>query len=63
MLIEDLFRVLIDSTIVFIYDIKGEKYLWHGRVVNIPICYFDKVIKNIYTRTTNIGSSIVINIE
>ena len=63
MTIEDLFRVLIDSTNVFIYDIKIDKYLWHGRVVNIPICYFDRVIKNIYARTTNIGGAIVINIE
>ena len=63
MTIEDLFRVLIDSTNVFIYDIKIDKYLWHGRVVNMPICYFDRVIKNIYARTTNIGSAIVINIE
>ena len=63
MTLENLFRVLIDSTNVFIYDIKINKYLWHGRVVNIPICYFDRVIKNIYTRTTNIGSALVINIE
>lgn len=63
MTIENLFRVLIDSTHIFIYDINNEKYLWHGRVVNIPICYFDRVIKNIYARTTNIGSAIVINIE
>lgn len=63
MRLEDLFRVLIDSTTVFIYDIKNEIYLWHGRVVNIPLCYFDRVIKNIYARTTNIGSAIVINIE
>ena len=63
MTIEDLFRVLIDSTNVFIYDIKIDKYLWHGRVVNMPICYFDRVIKNIYARTTNIGGAIVINIE
>ena len=40
-----------------------DKYLWHGRVVNMPICYFDRVIKNIYARTTNIGGAIVINIE
>lgn len=63
MTIEDLFRVLIDSTNVFIYDIKINKYLWYGRVVNMPICYFDRVIKNIYARTTNIGGAIVINIE
>lgn len=63
MLIEDLFRVLINTTNVFIYDIKIDKYLWHGRVENIPLCYFDRVIKKIYARTTNTGSAIVINIE
>lgn len=63
MSIEDLFRVLINSTNVFIYDIKIDNYLWHGRVVNIPICYFDRTIKNIYARTTNVGSAIVINVE
>lgn len=63
MTIENLFRILIDSQLLFIYDKNEENYLWWGRSVNLPISYFDRLIKNIYTISTNNGSVIVITIE
>ena len=63
MTIENLFRILIDSQLLFIYDKNEEKYLWRGRSVNLPISYFDRLIKNIYTTTTNNGSALIITVE
>lgn len=63
MTIENLYRILIDSQRLFICDKNKEIYLWQGRSVNIPISYFDRLIKNIYTITTNNGSALIITVE
>ena len=39
MLLENLYRVLLDREIIYLYGYGERKNLWHGVLADIPICY------------------------
>lgn len=63
MLVENLYRVLDDSEIIYLYSVDVCKNFWHGEVSDIPHCYMKYNVHSMYTHTFDSGTCLVVNIE
>lgn len=63
MLVENLYRVLVDSEIIYLYSVDDYKNLWHGEVSDIPNRYMKYNVHSMYTHTIDSGTCLVVNIE
>lgn len=63
MLLENLYRVLLDREIIYLYNYGECKNLWHGVLADIPLCYMKCYVHSMYTHSFDTGTCLVINIE
>ena len=63
MLVENLYRVLVDNEIIYLYSVDDCNNLWHGVVSDIPNCYMKYNVHSMYTHTIDSGTCLVVNIE
>lgn len=61
MVIEDLFRILLDEEEVEIR--RGNKALWYGKVKDMLNCYFSETVKLIYSLKDTYNAYIVIELN
>lgn len=57
MRVQDIYKLMIDSELITLFDNTVLKYLWHGEVENIPLEYMDCKIEGMYTSTFNFTES------
>lgn len=63
MILENLYRVLLDKEIIYLYSYDERKNLWHGVLSDVPICYMKCYVQSIYTHACDTGTCLVVNIE
>ena len=63
MILENLYRVLLDKEIIYLYSYDEHKNLWHGVLSDIPICYMKCSVQSMYTHILDTGTCLVVNIE
>lgn len=62
MTVEGLFRILLDDEEIMLYSRKTNKCIWEGVVKDIPNCFFDNLVSNLYSLNGSSDSYLVINI-
>ena len=63
MLVENLYRILLDNEFIYLYSFDDHKNLWCGILKDMPSCYMNCNVYSMYTHTIDSGSCLVINIE
>ena len=63
MILENLYRILLDSEFIYLYSFDKHKNLWCGALKDVPNCYMNCNVYSMYTRTIDTGSCLIINIE
>lgn len=59
MLLENLYRVLYETQRVTLRDIKEQKTLWCGLVINIPVEYLSRTVLGVISCAINLNASII----
>lgn len=62
MLLQDLYRILLDKEEIVLCSHKSYECLWEGEVKDIPSCFFDKIVTSLYLLNASIDSYLIINI-
>lgn len=57
MLLENLYRVLIDTQRVVLQDIREQKLLWYGAARNIPAEYLSWTVMGVISCAVNLNAS------
>lgn len=57
MLLENLYRVLLENQRVVLRDIREQKTLWDGLVRNIPVEYLSWTVVGVISRAINLNAS------
>lgn len=63
MILENLYRILLDSEYICLYSFDEHKNLWCGALKDVPNCYMNCNVYSMYTHTIDTGSCLIINIE
>lgn len=59
MLLENLYRVLLENQRVTLQDIREQKALWHGLVRNIPVEYLSWTVVGVKSCPINLNASVI----
>ena len=63
MILEDLYRVFLDSQKVALQDAKDGKIIWRGIARDIPDDYLNYTVNALMSYAINKSTSVIINIQ